>query len=34
MALMAAESHETENVHFLAGQVHALVGFCIAVINK
>ena len=24
---------ETENVHFLAGQVHALVGFCIAVIN-
>jgi len=24
---------ETENVRFLAGQVHALVGFCIAVIN-
>jgi hypothetical protein len=24
---------ETENVHFLAGQVHGLIGFCIAVIN-
>jgi hypothetical protein len=24
---------ETENVRFLAGQVHALIGFCIAVIN-
>lgn len=24
---------ETENVRFLAGQMHALIGFCIAVIN-
>ena len=28
------DSRETENVHFLAGQVHALVGFCIAIINN
>jgi hypothetical protein len=31
---MADDTQETENVHFLAGQVHALVGFCIAVINN
>lgn len=31
---MADESRETDNVHFLAGQVHALVGVCIAVINN
>ena len=27
------DTRETENVRFLAGQVHALVGFCIAIIN-
>jgi hypothetical protein len=32
VALMA-DTRETENVQFLAGQVHALVGFCIAIIN-
>src|SRR3974377_367705 len=30
---MADDTQETENVRFLAGQVHALVGFCIAIIN-
>src|SRR5215469_4053554 len=30
---MADGTQDTENVLFLAGQVHALVGFCIAVIN-
>jgi hypothetical protein len=25
---------ESENIRFLAGQVHALVGFCVAVINS
>jgi hypothetical protein len=34
VVFMADDSQETENVHFLAGQVHALVGFCIAVINN
>jgi hypothetical protein len=28
-----AETQETENVRFLAGQVHALVGFCVTLIN-
>ena len=28
-----ADTRESENVQFLAGQVHALVGFCIAIIN-
>jgi hypothetical protein len=32
VALMA-DTQETENVQFLAGQVHALIGFCIAIIN-
>jgi hypothetical protein len=27
------DTQETENIRFLAGQVHALVGFCVAVIN-
>jgi hypothetical protein len=31
---MADDTRETENVQFLAGQVHALVGFCIAIINN
>ena len=31
---MADDTKETENVHFIAGQVHALVGFCVAVINS
>jgi hypothetical protein len=31
---MADDTNETENVHFIAGQVHALVGFCVAVINS
>jgi len=31
---MADDTRDTENVHFLAGQVHALVGFCIAVIHN
>jgi hypothetical protein len=31
---MADDTQETENVHFVAGQVHALVGFCVAVINS
>jgi hypothetical protein len=30
---MADDTRETENIRFLAGQVHALVGFCIALIN-
>jgi hypothetical protein len=30
---MADDTREIENVRFLAGQVHALVGFCIATIN-
>src|SRR5258708_40087070 len=30
---MADDPRETENVRFLAGQVHALGGFCIAIIN-
>jgi hypothetical protein len=34
MASMADDAQETENVHFIAGQVHALVGFCVAVINS
>jgi hypothetical protein len=33
VALMADDTREIENVRFLAGQVHALVGFCIATIN-
>jgi hypothetical protein len=33
VVLMADDTRETENVRFLAGQVHALVGFCIAIIN-
>lgn len=28
-----ADTRESENVQFLAGQVHALIGFCIAIIN-
>ena len=28
-----SDARETENVRFLAGQVHALVGFCVTVIN-
>ena len=28
-----ADTRETENVQFIAGQVHALIGFCIAIIN-
>jgi hypothetical protein len=28
-----ADAGETKNVRFLAGQVHALVGFCVAIIN-
>jgi hypothetical protein len=28
-----ADTRESENVQFLAGQVHAIVGFCIAIIN-
>jgi hypothetical protein len=32
VALMA-DARETENVRFLAGQVHALVGFCVTIIN-
>jgi hypothetical protein len=31
---MADDTRETENVQFLAGQVHALVGVCIAIINN
>lgn len=31
---MADDTRETENIRFLAGQVHGLVGFCIAVINS
>ena len=27
------DTRETENVRFLAGQVHALVGFCVTLIN-
>jgi len=27
------DTGETENVGFLAGQVHALVGFCVTIIN-
>src|SRR5215471_17337233 len=34
MASMADDTQENENVHFIAGQVHALVGFCVAVINS
>jgi hypothetical protein len=34
MASMADDTKETENVQFIAGQVHALVGFCVAVINS
>jgi hypothetical protein len=34
VALVADDTRETENIHFLAGQVHALVGFCIAVIHN
>ncbi len=30
---MADDSQEIKNVHFLAGQVHALIGFCVSVIN-
>jgi hypothetical protein len=30
---MADDTQESANVHFIAGQVHALVGFCVAVIN-
>jgi hypothetical protein len=30
---MADDTRETENIRFLAGQVHALIGFCVAVIN-
>jgi hypothetical protein len=30
---MTDDTRETENVRFVAGQVHALVGFCIAIIN-
>jgi hypothetical protein len=30
---MADDTRETENIRFLAGQVHALVGFCVALIN-
>lgn len=33
MTPMADDTRETENVRFLAGQVHALVGFCVAIIN-
>jgi hypothetical protein len=28
-----ADTGETENLRFLAGQVHALVGFCVTLIN-
>jgi hypothetical protein len=28
-----ADTRETENLRFLAGQVHALVGFCVTIIN-
>ena len=28
-----ADTRETENVRYLAGQVHALVGFCVTIIN-
>ena len=28
-----SDTRETENVRFLAGQVHALVGFCVTLIN-
>ena len=28
-----SDTRETENVRFLAGQVHALVGFCVTIIN-
>ena len=31
--VLMADTRENENVQFLAGQVHALVGFCIAIIN-
>jgi hypothetical protein len=31
---MADDTQESENVHYIAGQVHALVGFCVAVINS
>jgi hypothetical protein len=27
------DTRETENVRFLAGQVHALIGFCVTLIN-
>jgi len=27
------DTRETQNVRFLAGQVHALVGFCVTLIN-
>jgi hypothetical protein len=33
VGLMADDRREIENVRFLAGQVHALMGFCVAVIN-
>jgi hypothetical protein len=31
--VLMADTRESENVQFLAGQVHALIGFCIAIIN-
>lgn len=34
MAFMVDDAQETQNVHFIAGQVHALVGFCVAVANS
>jgi hypothetical protein len=34
MASMADDTQATENIHFIAGQVHALVGFCVAAINS
>jgi hypothetical protein len=30
---LVTDARETENVRFLAGQVHALVGFCVTLIN-
>jgi hypothetical protein len=30
---LVTDTGETENVRFLAGQVHALVGFCVTLIN-
>jgi hypothetical protein len=30
---LVTDTRETENVRFLAGQVHALVGFCVTLIN-